>query len=660
MNIFDRAVKWMEKRGLLTDENSWLTRHFYRPVHSGVSVTEESAMRATAVFASVRLIASTVASLPLPVYRRLTPRGKERVPDEPTYYLLHTRPNAEISSYLWRQMSVAHMLLWGNAYSEIEYLNGVPVAFWPLPPWKVKPSRTSRGKRFYQVESENGQTVQLPGWQVMHFPNITLNGMTGMSCIQAGAEAIGLSLAAEEFGGRFFSQGANIGGIVEYPGKLSPDSLDNFKESVAQSYSGLGKSHRLLMLEEGLKYHQVGVPPNDAQFLETRQFQVAEIGRLFGISQLHKIGDLTRATFSNIEEQNTDFVVDTIRPLLVNFEQEINYKLFGQKPFFVEFLVDGLLRGNTTSRYEAYAVGRQWGWLSANDVRELENQNPLPDEQGDIYMVPLNMIPADQASLMLPEHDPEKKEHSNPLEKRYDQRAPLLRARTAKSYERVFFEAAQKIVTREKTHVLRALKKHLEEGGLSSFRDWLEDFYREFKPYVEKSMTPAITALAETIRALAEQEVDAEEGEARLKGVIDTFITAQADRHVIRSRATLRGLVTKAEEEKLSAEELIEERLETWERDRPKQIASDSTVAVASRVAKAVFIVAGVQSLRWVALSSNTCPYCQELDGKIVSIDQAFVPKDGMLESEDGTMNIYKPTLEPPLHKNCVCTVAPA
>jgi len=485
-----------------------------------------------------------------------------------------------------------------------------------------------------------------------------------MSCIQAGAEAIGLSLAAEEFGARFFGEGANVGGIVEYPGKLKEDALKSFKESVKTGYSGLGKAHRLMLLEEGLKYHRVGIPPNEAQFLETRRFQVAEIGRLFGISQLHKIGDLERATFSNIEEQNIDFVVDTIRPLIVNMEQEINYKLYAKKPFFAEFVIDGLLRGNITNRYQSYATARQWGWMNADDIRELENMNPLPDGQGQIYLVPMNMIPADQAALPILK-EPTAKQDDDRIgkkspEKRHDNRMALLRARTAKSYEQIFLDAAQKVMTREKTHVLKALEKHLGDRSLSSFDDWLEDFYREFKPFVAQTMKPAIIALAEAIRAIAAQEIGMEEKEAEVQRAIDGYIENQADRHVIRSKATIRQLIARAEEENLDTEELITERMETWEKERPKQIASDSSVAVASRIAKAVFLAGGIQRLRWVAIGSNTCPFCQELDGRIVGITQPFLTKDGVLESEDGTMNIYKPTLEPPLHKGCVCTISPA
>jgi len=667
LTLTQRVLAWLQKRSVLKNPDSWLVRHFFRTVHSGVDVTELSSMRATAVFACVRLISGTIASLPLHTYQRLD-RGKERAPDHPAHKLLHNRPNPEMSSYIWRQTAVAHMLLWGNSYNEIEYRNHKPVAIWPIPPWRVKVTRGKRGFRYYEITDDNGQTITLPAWKVLQYPNITLDGMTGMSCIRAGAEAIGLSLAAEEFGARFFGEGANMGGVVEHPGKLSPQAHEGLKKDINEKYTGLGRAHRIMLLEEGMKYQRVGIPPNEAQFLETRKFQVAEIGRLFGISQLHKIGDLERATFSNIEHQAIEFVTDTIRPLLINIEQENNYKLFGDSPYFCEHLIDGLLRGDIKTRYEAYATARQWGWMNADDIRELENMNPLPDGQGQIYLVPLNMIPADQAALpALKEPEAEDDGDDNgrgykeATEKRqYRDRMALLRARTAKSHEKIFLDAAQKVMTREKTHVLKALDKHMGERSISSFNDWLEDFYREFRGFVKQTMKPAILTLAEAIRAISAQEVGIEEKEADAQRAIDDYIERQADRHVIRSKATIRQLIRKAEEENLDTKELITERMDSWEQERPKQIASDSAVAVASLIAKTVFIAGGIQYLRWVAIGSESCPYCQELNGRIVGIEQPFVAKDGVLESEDGAMSIYKPTLEPPLHKGCVCTISPA
>jgi len=661
MQISQRIMKWLQKRGLLAEHDSWLVRHFGRQVHSGVNVTEIDSLRATAVLASIRLIGGTIASLPLPVYTQLEPRGKQRAPRRQEYRLLHDRPNPEISSFQWRQTGMAHQLLYGDWFSEIERDRGRPKALWPVPPWRVSIRQGRRGYIFYDIDLPDGGTAEVPAHNMLHVKNLSVNGLRGISCIRAGAEAIGLSLAAEEFGARFFGQGANMGGIAEHPGKLSDTAYNRLQKDLSEKYEGLGRSHRVMLLEEGMKYQRVGIPPNEAQFLESRKFQVAEIGRLFGISQLHKIGDLDRATFSNIEQQNIEFVVDTIRPLLVNIEQEVNYKLFNDNNYFAEFVVDGLLRGDQESRYRAYATARQWGWMSANDVLELENRNPLgPD--GDIYLIPANMIPADQARMEPQETVPQGEGEGRSVAVADEQRsrqAALARARTAKGYERLFREAAQKVCTREKNNVTKALEKHLGERGLTSFDEWLEDFYREFRPFVEQTMRSAIVSLGETIQGLAAAEVGADDP-ADIARVLEEFVEAQGFAHTERSRAVIRQLVRRAEEENLDPKDLVIERLDEWEGNRPQQIASDSTVAVSSKVAKAVFVGAGVQKLRWVAIGAETCELCQEMDGRVVGIEQPFLAEADLLEAEGTSpLRASRPTTEPPLHMGCVCEIVP-
>jgi HK97 family phage portal protein len=657
LNIAQRILYVLTGQRSLKDPGGWLTHHFGgRPVLSGVTVNETTALQNTAVFACVRILAGTVASLPLPVFRR-NGDGKEKDRNHPAYKLLHDRPNPEQSSFQWRQTGIAHQLLWGDWINEIEYKNNKPVALWPLPPWLVKITTGNRGFVFYDVSMPDGTQRRLKSTQILHSKNGSIDGLRGKSCIRAGAEAIGLSIAAEEFGARFYGEGANVGGIVEYPSRLSPDALKEYKDAVKESYAGLGKSHRIMMLTEGTKYHRVGIPPNEAQFLELRKFQVAEIGRLFGISQLHKIGDLERATFSNIEHQAIEFVVDTIRPLLINAEQEINYKLFEDAPYFAEFVIDGLLRGDTKSRNEAYAIMRQNGVLSANEWRAMENMNPLDDEQGNMYIIPMNMIPADQARMPEVKEPPieENSREKRTLEQR--QRDGLLRARTAKSYEHIFKAAAQKIVSKERRHVLKAIEKHMGERSTSSFIQWLDDYYRELLPVVRDTMRPAVLSLAEAIRAIASTEVSSTD--ANIEETVNEYLEAQAQAHTIRSKAVIRQLLTRAEMENLDAAELITARLDEWEENRAAQIANDSTVSVAGRIAKTVFIAAGIQRLMWVAIGADSCPYCQELNGKIVGVDQPFLARDSELESEDGRMPINKPTLTPPLHKNCQCSIVP-
>ena len=656
------AANYLYKRGLLADEGGWLVRHFGgRPVSSGVAVNETTAMQSTAVFASVRLIAGTIASLPLPVYRR-DGDTKERDSDNPVYKLLHDRPNPDLSSFQWRQTGVAHQLLYGNWYNEIEFRRGKPWALHPIPPWRVKVLTKNRGK-YYDIEIPNGENYILPASKILHVPNITVTGAVGISCIQAGAEAVGLSLAAEEYGAKFFGEGTNVGAVVEHPGKIAPDRRADFAENMRVQYAGLKKSHKLMLLEEGMKFARIGVPPNEAQFIETRKYQVAEIGRLFGITQLHKIGDLERATFSNVEHLGIEFVTDTIRPLLVNIEQEFNYRLF-EDDAFCEFLVDGLLRGDTATRYAAYATARQWGWMSANDVRRLENMNPLPDEQGDVYYIPMNMIPADKIESYEPKTtvepepvDDDRSIESRSLEQR--QRAADIRQTVANSYDGMFRNTVQKILTREKGHVIKAAKKHFEERTSLTFDDWLVDFYEEFRLFIKKELKPAIHAISGAVATVAAEEVNSKYDDVGIDKFVDDLSDRCSTRHIIASRSKIRKIVGNALSDGVDPVPLIEQQMEHWEENRADSYVSNGLVNTANEAAKWVFAGAGVQMLRWVARGSKTCPYCQELNGKIVGIDQPFVAKDDTLQSEDGRMRISKPTLSPPLHDGCVCSVIP-
>ena len=243
--------------------------------------------------------------------------------------------------------------------------------------------------------------------RVWHLRGLSNDGLDGYSPISLMRQAIGLSMAAEKFGAKFFGNDARPGGILLHPGQLGDEAAKRLTETWESRHGGLSGAHRVAVLEEGLSYKEIGIPPDDAQFLETRKFQVNEIARIYRIPP-HMLADLERATFSNIEHQSIDFVTHTIRPWLVRWEQSIKQNLMvpaDRDRYFAEFLVDGLLRGDTKSRYEAYAIGRQNGWFSADDIREMENLNPLPDGKGEEYLIPLNMIPAGSAPATVAETD---------------------------------------------------------------------------------------------------------------------------------------------------------------------------------------------------------------------------------------------------------------
>jgi len=377
---------------------------------AGVSVSESNALKMTAVWACVRVISEDVASLPLFVYERLD-RGKRKALNHPLHSLLHDQPNPEMTALQLRETLTAHALTWGNGYVyKVDDSRGVVRELWPLLPDRTFTRRDpSTRELYYETEAPNSdQRFRLRADQVMHLAGLGFNGIYGYSPIALHRQAIGLGMAAEEFGARFFGQGTNLGGFISHPGPLSAQARERLQKDPVfglPRYQGLSRTHLWAILEEGMKPEKIGIPPDEAQFIETRKFSVTEIARIFRVPP-HKIQDLERATFSNIEEQSIDYVVSTLRPWLVRWEQQIRMKLMSEdhkRKFFAEHVVDGLLRGNIETRYESYATAKQNGWLSVNDIRELENLNPV--EGGDEYVEQMNMKPIGQPA---PEPTPTK------------------------------------------------------------------------------------------------------------------------------------------------------------------------------------------------------------------------------------------------------------
>lgn len=437
---------------------------------AGVEVTTEGSLAFSAVWSCVRVISESIASLPLITYRRLAD-GKARATDHILYRTLKEQANTEQTSFEWRELMMAHVCLWGNAYSEIEWSNGGrPLAVWPLRPDRMSVARKD-GELVYTYRLPSGQFKDFAAWQIHHIRGLSGDGIVGYSPIAMARQAIGLGLGTEEFGARFFGNGARPGMVLKHPGKLSETAYKRLQMSWNKDHEGLSQSHRLKILEEGMDATAIGVPPEEAQFLQTRNFQAHEIARFYRMPP-HKIGLLENATFSNIEHQAIEFVVDTLRPWLVRHEQALARDLFAtpaeRNAFFVEYLVDGLLRGDIKSRYDAYAIGRNWGWLSANDVRGMENMNPI--KGGDTYLSPLNMVDAAGST-------------GSPTVKR--------------GLSRVYEDGVRRLMRREAADVRRAVDKHLRKSGAEAFRTWADEFYRELAPVMREQLLPAVATQLE-------------------------------------------------------------------------------------------------------------------------------------------------------------------
>ena len=381
---------------------------FFGESSSGKRVNERSAMQMTAVYSCVRILAEAVAGLPLHLYRYKEDGGKEKALDHPLYLLLHDEPNPEMSSFVFRETLMTHLLLWGNAYAQIiRNGRGEVMALYPLMPDRMAVDRDDKGQLYYEYTTSaddapisKGSIVRLKPSDVLHIPGLGFDGLVGYSPIAMAKNAIGLAIATEEYGSKFFANGAQPSGVLEHPGTIKDPQ--RVRDSWMSQFGGSANSNKIAVLEEGLKYTPISISPEQAQFLETRKFQINEIARIFRVPP-HMVGDLEKSSFSNIEQQSLEFVKYTLEPWLVRWEQSIQRTLFSadeKKRYFVRFNVEGLLRGDYASRMNGYAVGRQNGWMSANDIRELENLDRIPAEEGgDLYLINGNMTKLKDAGI---------------------------------------------------------------------------------------------------------------------------------------------------------------------------------------------------------------------------------------------------------------------
>jgi len=526
-----------------------------RRTGAGVDVSEESALTFSAVYGCVRILAESAASLPLKVYRRAGARGKATARQHWAWSLLHDAPNPEMTAVVWRELGMVHVLTWGNAYSRIEWAgDGSARAVWPIHPSRVTVKRSAGGSVFYEVRPDpatdppGGHPAILEPADVLHVPALGWNGLVGLSPVRLAREAVGLGQAAEAFGSGFFGNGARPGGVLSVNQALDPKARAKIAEAWEAAHQGVERAGRVAVLGLGASFTATTIPPEDAQFLETRRFQVSEVARIFRVPP-HMLADLERATFSNIEHLGLEFVMHSLRPWLVRWEQEINRKLFGTSGtagLYAEHAVDGLLRGDQASRFAAYAVGRQWGWLSADDVRELENLAPLPDGAGAVYLTPLNMVPVvgrawSPAQVTPTEAEPE------PTPERAPDAGPEVNARAElrRACGAMVRAVYARFARREQKALARlAAKARVSRTGAEGFRAAVDAFYQEAELVLETEL-----------RQLAEAFGKAWDGEP----------AREASEYVGASLAQLEALLEGAGEP-FGA---IEARAEEWTRTRP-------------------------------------------------------------------------------------------
>jgi len=480
-------------------------------MQAGVRVDHETALTYSAVYAAVRVIAETISTLPWRVLR-LNPDGtRERLPTSPVERVLNVRPNPEMSPFSFRETMVSWALTWGNGYAEIVRDGaGRVTELWPIAPDRVDVRRDDSGALVYEIRNNRGERTYLPSSSVYHLHGLGYDGLVGYSVITLAARNIGLGLASEQFAGSFFANGAVLSGIVEHPGHLSDVAHANLRKSLAEN-TGPKNAYKPMILEEGLKWTQIGIPPEDAQLLATRQFSVIDIARWFRVPP-HKLADLERATFSNIEHQDREFVVNTLMPWTIRMEQEADYKLFPNRgnAAYTKLQVNALMRGDSQARAEFYQKMANMGVFSINEVRALEDMDPIgPD--GDKRLVQINQTTLEKIG----NDDPEDTEPT--IAPAQDQRG---------AHVRLVQDVLARVIKKEMHRAETAVDRYDDRESMSS---WIDSFLGGSTPeMIRDYLMPACAAYASTIGA-PEQ-------------ACSSALNAYVDQHLINTRDAIWSL----------------------------------------------------------------------------------------------------------------------
>lgn len=466
---------------------------------TGLSVNQDTALRYSPVWAAVNIIAGAVGYLPFRLFER-TKGGDVVAVDNTVNKLLHDQSNPNMTAQVFRETLTGHLLLWGNCYAEIERNgNGEPVALWPIRPDYVSRLLLSPGGDLtYEIRSSTGASAFLPANNVFHLPGLGSNGYMGYSVIAYHREAIGLGMAAQTYGARFFGNNARPDGVLTTPNRLSEDGWNKLKTRWEDAHKGLEQSHRMALLEEGVTWQTVGVPAKDSQLLETRQFEVGDVARMYQIP-LHMLSEMSRATFSNIEHQGIEFVQYTLARWLKKFESEANRKLIRpvqQGRFFAEFTVEGLLRGDSDARSKFYREMFNNGFMTINEVRRLENLNKIDGDGGDTHFVNAALVPVDQAIK-----EPEPEPVVAPMMPDDDESDESDDDRMIQAHLDQFEEIWERILLKEHSSIRKAAKNQDRFGVVA------EDIYTKLVPHISHVLSRAVQVYALRVAPMAPSHI---------------------------------------------------------------------------------------------------------------------------------------------------------
>lgn len=638
---------------------------------TGIPVTADNALRCAAVWACVRVAVETVATLPLHVYRTQG-KSKDIARDHPVYNLLHRAPNPEQTKVEFLEQMLLAYELRGNAFAEIvRNSRGRILALWPRHPDRMAVARGADGKVTYTYTAPNGKRTTIPPVNMLHFRFMSSDGLMGKSPITYAAETVALGLAARRYGAKVFSQGGAQRVALSTDAVLrDEEQVKEFKRCWKANYGSIENMGEVAVLHSGLKPTIIGINPEDAQLLELLNATVYDICRIWRVPP-HKVANLERATFSNIEHQAIEWVVDGVVPRVVRLEQAMDRALLGGDPeYYTKFNINGLLRGDFKTRMEGYQIAIQNAIMSPNEARELDEMNPYPE--GDIHLQQVNMAPVgwtpDQAEPAKPKADDRAAcgcgiEHvvagitdrTNPADFRHTRADGNSRRKVRAQWQPVIEAAYTRIRKREKAEILEAAEKFLGRRSTGDFWEWLRSWGVAHPEWVLNVIGPAIEGMERAMADAAAGELGldtpAEIGDW-IKGFLQGFSRNHTDATIA---AVEQMMAAGATLDEMLAE--IRRRMETWAESAASD-ASDRITQSDGAVTREVWKRLGVTKFRWATVGDN-CPFCNQIAGKVVGVEEHFVGAGTTLEAEGKTPLVQnRNILFPPLHKGCDCQIA--
>jgi HK97 family phage portal protein len=641
---------------------------------AGVEVTAQRALAVTAFYAGINILSETIAMLPLSVYEKLE-RGRKPVNDHPVNLLLDLRPNPTMSPFTFKKLIRVHRLIWGNFYAEIERDNGGrPIALWPLDPTRVEPKRLENEKVFL-VDTGKGPRLVLSADRILHIPGLGSDGLRGYSVIAIHAASLGMTIATDDYGARYYANDAKPSGILTWPGNPSRDQRTDFREDWQRVHGGLTGSHRLAVLWGGMTYQPLSFPPEDSQFLQTRSFQIEEIARILNVNPILLQHHEKATTWgSGVEQFMLAYRMLTVQPLCTQDEDEINWALFNEAEhgkLFVKYNLDALLRGDSLTRAQVNQIKRQNGIINADEWREQDEELPLPEGQGEVYTIPLNFQdmmtlldpPEPPAPVVMPalgpEAEPEEEEPQEEDERqlKLEERSTARRNRLQKAHMKLFANAAGRYVRRDTTAFMSAVEKAFATPQpLVGMERFIREFYPGQEKYIFQTMLPVVSALGAIIAAEAASEVG-HDGSFDLDDFAMGYTEGLAIREVGASIGQIRTIIKNTE----LAEDLkpsLLTRAGEWNEKRPDKVAANEIIRVGGAFARAAWQQSGISALIWRA-NPTACPICQDMDGRRVGSTGYFArPGDAVGDEANGTpLVVDNSVANPPLHEGCECTI---